>query len=128
MNRRTFLESSAAAGVATTLAAVSTARGQAANDKISICMMGVRGRGGGVLSTFASLPDVEVRLWPSNVDNGVDEMLTKRFPKLKIIKGRDDILAALKECDFLLHGSGPGFVAHKDVAKWHKETGKPYGI
>jgi len=25
-------------------------------------------------------------------------------------------------------GSGPGFVAQKDVAKWRKETGKPYGI
>ena len=28
------------------------------------------------------LPDVEVRLWPSNVDNGVEEMLCKRFPKM----------------------------------------------
>lgn len=74
------------------------------------------------------LPDVEVRLWPSSVSNGVEEMLTKRFPKLKIIKEREDILAAFAECDFLLHGSGPGFVAIKDVAKWRKETGKPYGI
>lgn len=74
------------------------------------------------------LPDAEVRLWPTSVGNGVEEMLMKRFPKLKIIKGREDILAAFAECDFLLHGSGPGFVAQKDVAKWHKETGKPYGI
>src|SRR2546427_9580381 len=50
------------------------------------------------------LPEVEVRLWPSSVGNGVEEMLTKRFPQLKIIKGREDILAALAECDFLLHG------------------------
>ena len=74
------------------------------------------------------LPEVEVRLWPSSVGNGVEEMLMQRFPKLKIIKGREDILAALAECDFLLHGSGPGFVAAKDVAKWRAETGKPYGI
>jgi hypothetical protein len=74
------------------------------------------------------LPEVEVRLWPSSVGNGVEEMLTKRFPKLKIVRGREDILAAFAECDFLLHGSGPGFVAQKDVAKWKKETGKPYGI
>jgi polysaccharide pyruvyl transferase WcaK-like protein len=74
------------------------------------------------------LPDAEVRLWPSSVSNGVEEMLLKRFPKLKIIKGREDILAAFSECDFLLHGSGPGFVAQKDVAKWRQETGKPYGI
>src|SRR6186713_976920 len=39
------------------------------------------------------LPDVEVRLWPSSVSNGVDEMLVKRFPKLKIMQGREDILA-----------------------------------
>jgi polysaccharide pyruvyl transferase WcaK-like protein len=74
------------------------------------------------------LPDVEVRLWPSSVGNGVEEMLMKRFPKLKIIRGREDILAAFAECDFLLHGSGPGFVAANDVGKWRKETGKPYGI
>ncbi len=74
------------------------------------------------------LPDAEVRLWPTSVGNGVEEMLMKRFSKLKIIKGREDILAAFAECDFLLHGSGPGFVAQKDVAKWHQETGKPYGI
>lgn len=74
------------------------------------------------------VPDAEVRLWPSSVSDGVEEMLMKRFPKLKIIKGRADILAMLKECDFMLHGSGPGFVAQKDVEKWHKETGKPFGI
>src|SRR6187549_3850767 len=73
------------------------------------------------------LPEVEVRLWPSSVGNGVEEMLMKRFTKLKIIKSREDILAAFSECDFLLHGSGPGFVAKKDVAKWRDETGKPYG-
>jgi hypothetical protein len=74
------------------------------------------------------LPEAEIRLWPSSVSNGVDAMLMKRFPKLKIIQGREDILAALKEGDFLLHGSGPSLVAAKDVAKWRKETGKPYGI
>ena len=31
------------------------------------------------------LPDVEVRLWPTSVSNGVDAMLAKRFPKVKII-------------------------------------------
>ncbi|MFN7614178.1 MAG: polysaccharide pyruvyl transferase family protein, partial [Phycisphaerae bacterium] len=34
----------------------------------------------------------------------------------------------LAECDFLLHGSGPSLVAQNDVARWAKETGKPYGI
>ena len=61
MNRRTFLESSAAAGVAAALSSIAANKAIAANDKISICMVGVRGRGGSVLGTFASLPDVEVR-------------------------------------------------------------------
>lgn len=83
----------------------------------------------GVLALLEKhLPEVEVRLWPSKVDNGVEEMLMKRFPKLKIVKTPEDIKAAFAECDFLLHGSGPSLVAEKDVAKWSKETGKPYGV
>jgi hypothetical protein len=73
------------------------------------------------------LPGVEVRLWPSSVGNGVEEMLRKRFPGLVIARG-PDLKAALEECDFLLHGSGPSLVAAKDVERWRKETGKPYGI
>ncbi len=83
----------------------------------------------GVLALLEKhLPDVEVRLWPSSVDNGVEEMLARRFPKLTILKDADAVRAALAECDFLLHGSGPGFVAQKDVARWRAQTGKPYGI
>ncbi|CAN5909613.1 polysaccharide pyruvyl transferase family protein [soil metagenome] len=74
------------------------------------------------------LPDVEVRLWPSSVDNGVAEMLTKRFPKLKIVKTPEEIKAAFEECDFLLHGSGPSLVGAKDVLKWKEATDKPYGV
>lgn len=74
------------------------------------------------------IPDAEVRLWPSSVDNGVEEMLRRRFPKLSIVKGAADIELAFAECDFLLHGSGPSIVAEKDVLKWHTETKKPYGI
>ena len=32
------------------------------------------------------LPECEVTLWPSSVDNGVGEMLMKRFPKLRILR------------------------------------------
>jgi len=84
----------------------------------------------GVLSILRQhLPEVEVTLWPSNVDNGVEELLRKEFPQLKIAKPRSDALKqAFRECDFLLHGSGPSIVAEKDVVRWDKETGKPYGI
>ncbi len=75
------------------------------------------------------LPDVEVTLWPSRIDNGVEELLKARFPKLKIAtKGSDELKKAFEECDFLLHGSGASLVAQKDVLRWREETGKPYGI
>ncbi len=75
------------------------------------------------------LPEVEVTLWPSKLDNGVDELLLARFPKLKIAKkGSPELKQAFEECDFLLHGSGASLVAEHDVKKWRDETGKPYGI
>ena len=83
----------------------------------------------GVLALLEKyLPETEVRLWPSKVDNGVEEMLTRRFPKLVIIKDPEQLKAAFAECDFLLHGSGPSLVAEKDVLRWSQETGKPYGV
>jgi hypothetical protein len=83
----------------------------------------------GVLALIEKhLPGVEVTLWPSKVDNGVEEMLLARFPKLRIVKGPEMLKAAFTECDFLLHGSGASLVAEKDVVRWSKETGKPYGI
>jgi polysaccharide pyruvyl transferase WcaK-like protein len=73
------------------------------------------------------IPQAEIFLWPSSVANGVEEMLRRRFPKLQIVQG-EAVKKAFAECDFLLHGSGPSLVAEKDVARWHQETGKPYGI
>lgn len=61
MNRRTFFESSTAGAAVAALSALAAQPACAANEKISICMMGVKGRGGGVLNTFASIPEVEVR-------------------------------------------------------------------
>jgi polysaccharide pyruvyl transferase WcaK-like protein len=83
----------------------------------------------GVLALLEKhLPDAEVRLWPSKVDNGVKELLQARFPKVSILSGAADIDAAFDECDFLLHGSGPFLVAERDVVKWKETTGKPYGV
>ncbi len=79
------------------------------------------------------LPDAEVWLWPSRVDNGVDELLLNRFPKLRIIDGRNnkDLAEAFIKCDFLLHGSGANFVAERQVVQWlnsPKSKGKPFGV
>lgn len=79
-----------------------------------------------ILETY--LPDVEVYLWASKLDNGIDKLLLSRFPKLKIVHGAIGLENAFKECHFLLHGSGPSLVAEKDVVRWSEETGKPYGI
>ena len=84
----------------------------------------------GVLNILQKhLPESEVTLWPSYVDNGVEELLCKEFPGLKIAKpGSKELELAFKECDFLLHGSGPSIVAEQDIVRWETETGKPYGI
>lgn len=83
----------------------------------------------GVLALLEKyLPEAEVRLWPSKIDNGVDVLLRARFPRLKIVAGADDLKGAFDECDFLLHGSGPFLVAERDVVRWSEATGKPYGV
>ena len=75
------------------------------------------------------LPDISVTLWPSNLDNGVDELLKRRFPKLRIAKkGTKALEQAFHDCDFLLHGSGASLVAEKDIVRWTEATKKPYGI
>lgn len=82
----------------------------------------------GVLALLEKhIPDADVILWPSSVDNGVKEMLQRRFPKVKIVEGKEEVDAAIAHSDFLLHGSGPSLTARKDVARW-AATGKPYGI
>lgn len=74
------------------------------------------------------LPDAEVWLWPMDVGNGVAEMLHKRFPVVKIVLAEEDVARAFRECDFLLHGSGPSLVGRAALSRWSRETGKPYGI
>ena len=74
------------------------------------------------------LPAAEIRLWPSRIDNGVDEILRRRFPALTMVQGAAALETAFAECDFLLHGSGASLVAEKDVVRWSSETGKPYGV
>jgi hypothetical protein len=131
MNRRQFLHTSLAASLAASLRAASAKRPPRLLLRSSwqTVNIGDIAHTPGVLALIEKhLPGVEVRLWPSKVDNGVEEMLLARFPKLRIVKGAEAIKAAFAECDFLLHGSGPSLVAQNDLARWAKETGKPYGI
>ena len=83
----------------------------------------------GVLALLEKhLPESEVRLWPSDIGNGVEEMLKRRFPKVSIVSTPEEISKAFKDCAYLLHGSGPSLVGRKELARWREETGKPYGI
>lgn len=126
MQRRRFLQTT----LASTLAA-QPARGAGRPPRIVLrsswqtVNIGDIGHSPGVLALLEKhIPEAEVVLWPSNVGDGVEPMLRRRFPKLTITTDRKVIY----DCDFLLHGSGPYLTAHNDVAAWRKDTGKPYGV
>ena len=138
MNRRRFL---AQAAVATASSSLSSARPLLAagrrgrpprilvRSSWQTVNIGDIGHTPGLLRLLEDhLPEAEVRLWPSSVNAGVRELLQKRFPKLTLVEGEPAIKTALDECDFLLHGSGPSFVAERDVSRWHQQTGKPFGV
>ncbi len=129
MNRRTFLKSTLAASLSTTLHA---------QDKKPVRILlrsswqtvniGDIAHTPGMLALLEKhRPDAEVTLWPSSVDRGVEEILRARFPKLKLAKSKAEKDTALAECDFFLHGSGPGLVGVKE-AQLAQAAGKPYGF
>jgi polysaccharide pyruvyl transferase WcaK-like protein len=72
-------------------------------------------------------PDDEITLWPSPLSVEVESLLTKRFPKLRIAKTKEEQTAALEKCDFFLHGSGPGLVGRRET-ELARTAGKPYGF
>ena len=84
------------------------------------------------------LPDAEVILWPrpGALADGVRELVLESFPDLEIIEGGLEngqpdtmaLAAAWEKADFMLHGSGSGFSSRRDLAAWHRATGKPYGV
>lgn len=130
MNRRTFLMSVLATSLTTTLRAQGKRPPKILlRSSWQTVNIGDIAHTPGVLRLLEKyLPEAEITLWPSRLDNGVEEMLRARFPKLRIANGGKAIHAAFADCDFLLHGSGPSLVAEKDVVKWSKATGKPYGV
>lgn len=72
-------------------------------------------------------PNDAVTLWPNSLSADVEKLLLARFPKLRIAKSAAEKDSALKDCDFFLHGSGPGLVGAKEAALARK-AGKPYGF
>ncbi len=133
MNRRHFLKTTLAAAA---LPGIASAQTPPAKKRILLrsswqtVNIGDIAHTPGMLALLEKhLPECEVTLWPSSVDNGVEEMLNKRFPKVKILGKVEGLKAeAFRTHDFLLHGSGPGIVGQKSIVEWVEKTGKPYGI
>lgn len=93
----------------------------------------------GVLALLEKhVPEAEVMLWASgDLSSEVAAMEHRRFPGLRIVKGtlgadgkasKPELAEAIGWADFLLHGSGPSFVARRDVAAFVQHTGKPFGV
>ncbi len=131
MNRRTFLTSTFAPMLALTLrgAIVQRAPRILLRSSWQVVNIGDIAHTPGVLALIEQhLPHAEVRLWPMNLTPQVEAMLKQRFPALRIVRLPEEVATAFAECDFLLHGSGPGLVAEADVDRWRRETAKPYGV
>ncbi|WP_256011450.1 polysaccharide pyruvyl transferase family protein [Desertivirga xinjiangensis] len=92
----------------------------------------------GIMELFQRhIPDADVILWPVSINNGVDELLKKSFPSLKIVignldaqgnPGNTELKKAFEDCQLMVHGSGPWVAASADLNAWSKLTKKPFGI
>jgi polysaccharide pyruvyl transferase WcaK-like protein len=129
MNRRAFLHTAFAAGLTTALHAQGrVSRRILLRSSWQTVNIGDIAHTPGMLTLLEKyLPEAEVTLWPSSVGGGVEEILRARFPKLKIAKSKAEQTAALAECDFFLHGSGPLLVG-LEALRLAAKAGKPYGI
>lgn len=139
MKRREFLGMLAAVLAAKNLRAADRAPRILLRSSWQVVNIGDIAHTPGVLALIEKhLPHAEVRLWASaDLSDEVAAMEHRRFPNLKIVKGTigtngraadPDLQESLEWCDFLLHGSGPSFVAAKDVGAFVKHIGKPFGI
>lgn len=72
--------------------------------------------------------EADIRFWYGTLADGADGILKEHWPDVQTIRGKEEIDAAFGECDFYLSGSGSGFPAWRDCARWQRETGKPSGV
>ena len=141
MKRRTFFQTAFAATLCNSIQALAANRPARILLRSSWQMVNIGdiAHTPGVLALIEKyIPEAEVTLWASGSHSKeVSAMEKRRFPKLTIVKGRikesgegstKELDDALQNCDFLLHGSGPSFVAWKDVSAYHRHIRKPFGI
>lgn len=141
MNRRNFLKATLAG--TTTLAVCGAGRARKPRILLrsswQVVNIGDIAHTPGVLALIERyIPGAETVLWASgDLSSEVAAMEQRRFPRLRIVKGtidetgkasNPDLQSAIDWCDFLLHGSGPSMVAHRDVAAFVRTTRKPFGV
>ncbi len=145
MKRREFIQRSAVAGASTALFPSLFAAAAKAGRPPRILLrsswqsvnIGDIGHTPGALSLIEKhFPEAEVTLWPGNLGHGSRELLTKGYPRLKIVEGsltegkpnNENLAKAWAETDFYLSGSGSGFPASDQAVAFHQATGKPVGV
>lgn len=92
----------------------------------------------GALSLLGKhFPEAEITLWPGQLGHGSRELLTRNYPRLKIVEGSlnaqgkpasAELAKAWEEADLYLSGSGSGFPASADAIRFHRATAKPVGV
>jgi len=88
-----------------------------------------------VIQTF--IPEANIILWKKSRSTKVESLISKNFPKVKIIHGDVDelfdvdspaVLDAFEKSDIMIHGSGPFIVGKSNLKAWNKYSSKPFGI
>lgn len=80
------------------------------------------------------LPEAQVILWASKLDDRVEAMLRRRFPKVEILQGNltkqdkkgEALVDAFKRADVAIHNSGMG--TDTSFMSYCRKLSKPYGL
>jgi hypothetical protein len=96
MNRRHFIRTAAALPFVSAIAAEKPKKLMLRSSWQTVNIGDIAHTPGVLALLEKHLPEVEVRLWPSKVENGVEKMLAARFPKVQVIHG-DEVKKAFEE-------------------------------
>lgn len=144
MNRRTFLQGMGATMAATGAVSFAASVARAAGGKPKTILLksawqviniGDIGHTPGTLRIFEQyLPEAHVILWAAVLNERVEAMLRRRFPKVEIIRGSlakkdasgDKLREAFARADVCIHNSGMG--QDTSFMAYCQQIGKPYGL
>ena len=142
MNRRDFLQRSAAATAAVAARPVFAAAARPPRVLVrsawqSVNIGDIAHTPGALALLERYFPEAELTLWPRDLAFGARELVAKAFPRVRFVEGVIDkagrpstpeLARAFAECDVAVHASAAHFSASADFATWRKITGKPYGV